>query len=194
MTPSHVRSLALAGGAGFGLSLLSALPASAHGLAQASWFSGFAHPLLGGDHLLLLLGVGAASSAIDAALLAFALAGAVLGGMLGMAGAGIPWAELLAALAVSAVGLLLLRHQQGRTPTTGLAGGVILAAVAIHALLHGQEAPSGAPGWWLAAALTSTALVLGAFLLTRRLSPRMTAAFALLLCLAGGVLALVPAA
>ena len=121
------------------------------------------------------------------------LAGAVLGSLRGMAGAGIPWAELLAALAVSAVGLLLVRHQQGRTPSAGLAGGVVLAAVAVHALLHGQEAPSGAPAWWLGAALTSAALVLGGFLLTRRLSPGMTARFALLLCLAGGVLALVPA-
>jgi hypothetical protein len=40
---------------------------------QGGLVSGFTHPLLGLDHLLLLVGVGAASSAIDASLLAFAL-------------------------------------------------------------------------------------------------------------------------
>jgi len=191
---SQTRSLALAGGAGFALSLLSGLPASAHGLAQGGWQSGFAHPLMGLDHLLLLVGVGAAASAIDASLLAFALAGAVFGSLLGLAGAALPWAEALAALAVSAVGLLLVRTLRGGTrPAAGLAGAVIMAAVAIHALLHGQEAP-GPLGWWLGAGVASALVVGISSLLTRRLDARWSLGLAVLLCLAGGVLALVPAA
>ena len=195
MTSStQTRSLALAGGAGFALSLLSGLPASAHGLAEGGWSSGFAHPLLGLDHLLLLVGVGAAASAIDASLLAFALAGAVFGSLLGLAGAALPWAEVLAALAVSAVGLLLVRTLRGGArPAAGLAGAVIMAAVAIHALLHGQEAP-GPLGWWLGAGVASAMVVGVSSLLTRRLDTRWTLGLAVLLCLAGGVLALVPAA
>jgi urease accessory protein len=190
---SQTRSLALAGGAGFALSLLSGLPASAHGLAEGGWQSGFAHPLLGLDHLLLLVGVGAAASAIDASLLAFALAGAVFGSMLGLAGAALPWAEALAALAVSAVGLLLVCTLRGGTrPAAGLAGAVIMAAVAIHALLHGQEAP-GPLGWWLGAGVASALVVGISSLLNRRLDARWTLGLAVLLCLAGGVLVLVPA-
>lgn len=194
-SPTQTRSLALAGGAGFALSLLSGLPASAHGLAAGGWPSGFAHPLLGLDHLLLLVGVGAASSAIDASLLAFALAGAVFGSVLGLAGAALPWAEALAALAVSAVGLLLVRTLRGSggRPAAGLAGAVVMAAVAIHALLHGQEAP-GPLGWWLGAGVASALVVGISSLLTRRLNARWSLALAVLLCLAGGVLALVPAA
>lgn len=193
-SPTQARSLALAGGAGFALSLLSGLPASAHGLAEGGWQSGFAHPLLGLDHLLLLVGVGAASSALDASLLAFALAGAVFGSVLGLAGAALPWAEALAALAVSAVGLLLVRTLRGGArPAVGLAGAVVMAAVAIHALLHGQEAP-GPLGWWLGAGLASAIVVGISSLLTSRLDARWTVGLAVLLCLAGGVLALVPAA
>jgi urease accessory protein len=194
MTSStQARSLALAGGAGFALSLLSGLPAAAHGLAQGAWHSGFAHPLLGFDHLLLLVGVGAAAAAIDDSLLAFALAGAVFGSLLGLAGASLPWAELLAALAVSAVGLLLVRTVRGGArPATGLAAAVIMAAVAIHALLHGQEAP-GPLGWWMGAGVASALVVGVSSLLTRRLDARSSLGLAVLLCLAGGLLALVPA-
>jgi urease accessory protein len=189
-----VRTAVLAGGAGFALSLLSTLPASAHDAAGGSLAGGALHPLIGIDHLLLLVGVGAAASLVDRSLLAFALAGAVLGGALGSMGMALPGAELLAALAVSAVGLLLLRRLRGSAGMPGVhGGGLILAAVALHALLHGQEAP-GAPAWWVGAAAASAAVVLGSAWISRRLPLRWTLRLALGLSLAGGLLALAPLA
>ena len=58
MTSNLSRSLLLSSAAGLSLSLLSALPASAHGGADAGLIGGALHPLLGIDHLLLLVGVG----------------------------------------------------------------------------------------------------------------------------------------
>ena len=58
MRSSSPRSLLLTGAAGLGLSLLSALPAAAHGHADASGVAGALHPLLGLDHLVLLVGIG----------------------------------------------------------------------------------------------------------------------------------------
>jgi urease accessory protein len=189
-----IRRSVLAGGAGFALSLLSALPATAHDTAGGSLAGGVFHPLLGLDHLLLLVGVGAAASIVDRSLLAFALAGAVLGGAMGSMGMDLPGAELLAALTVSAVGLLLLRRLLGSAGMPdGLGGGLILGAVALHALLHGQEAP-GAPAWWVGAAAASAAVVLGSAWITRRLSPGWELLLAVGLSVAGGVLALAPLA
>jgi urease accessory protein len=190
---SNPRSLALAAAAGLGLSLLSALPAGAHGLATGGLLQGIGHPLQGLDHLLLLLGVGASAASIDSLLLAFALAGAVLGALFGASGGSLPAAELLAALAVVAVGLLLLQRRRGtRQPGLALAGSVIGAAVAIHAMLHGHEAPA-AVAWWLGAGVSSAAMVIASFALLRRLPEAWTMRLALLLCIGGGMLALVPA-
>lgn len=193
LLPSSIRrSLLPAAAAGLGLSLLSALPASAHGVADAGFGSGFAHPLLGLDHLLLLLGVGAAASCIGSGLLVFALVGAAIGAVIGTGGAQVPLAETLAALAVSGVGALILQVQRrSRPPALALVGGPVALAVAIHALLHGQEA-SGALTWWLGVGLASSAVVAGSFLAVRRLPEGWTARLALLLTLAGGVLALAP--
>ena len=55
-----------AAAAGLALSLLSTLPAGAHGLASAGLAAGASHPLLGLDHLLLLLGVGGAAASFVA--------------------------------------------------------------------------------------------------------------------------------
>ncbi len=187
------RSPLLALGAGFGLSLLTALPAGAHGLASSGLLAGALHPLLGLDHLLLLVGVGAAATAIDGSLLLFALGGALVGGCFGAFGAGLPLAEVLAALAVSAVGLLLLQRPQGadRRPGLALPGGVIAGAMALHALLHGQAA-SGELGWWLGAGTGSLAVVLVSMAAFSRLGTPWLSRLAVGLVLGGGLLALVP--
>ena len=187
------RSPVLALGAGFGLSLLTALPAGAHGLASGGLLAGGLHPLLGLDHLLLLVGVGAAATAIDGSLLLFALGGALVGGSFGAFGASLPLAEVLAALAVSAVGLLVWRRPQGAEHRPGLAlpCSVIAAAVALHALLHGQAA-SGEPGWWLGAGASSLAVVLVSMAVLSRLGTPWHSRLAVGLMLGGGLLALVP--
>lgn len=190
---ASIRSLTLAGSAGLGLSLLSALPGQAHGLAGADVAAGALHPLGGLDHLLLLVGVGAAAAKLEARLLPAALVGALLGGVVGAYGGGLPAAETLAALSVSVLGLLLLLQ---RLPSVQrllrpLAGVVVTVAMAIHALLHGQVA-HGQPLWWIGAAVSAMAVVSLSFLLLRRAGSRAIGALALLLGLGGLALALVP--
>ena len=76
-------------------------------------------------------------------------------------------------------------------PAAAPAGALVAAAVAVHAMLHGQEAP-GHLLWWLGAALGSGGVLLGSFALLRRLGAVWTGRLALALCLGGGVLVLLP--
>lgn len=194
MFPS-ARSLALAGSAGLAISLLTALPANAHGLAGSGLMSGALHPLTGADHLLLLVGVGALAARLDGRLLGSALAGAVVGALFGAAGGWIPAAELLAALSVSALGLMLLvarRLRAGDGPLA-LSGAVVGSAVAVHALLHGREA-TGDPSWWMGAALAAAAVVALSALTLRHCSLRDTRVVAVVLGISGLLLALAPLA
>jgi len=195
MTSTHNRQLLAAAAAGLGLSLLSALPASAHGVADHGLLSGATHPLLGLDHLLLLIGVGAVGSYVGAPVLVFALGGGLLGAVIGSTGGQLPGAEVLAALAVSALGLLTLQLQRLQArPSLTIVGSLVAAAVAVHALLHGQEAPHGAIGWWLGALLASSVVVGVTYGALRRLPLRWTMVLGGGLSLAGGVLALAPLA
>jgi urease accessory protein len=192
--PSSARPLGLAAAAGFGLSLLSALPVQAHGAADAGLLAGASHPLLGLDHLLLLLGVGGVAAYVSSGVLLFALGGALVGALLGSFGGDLPAAEVWAALAVSALGVLLLSLQRSqRSPQLSLVGSVVAAAVAVHALLHGQEA-SGTLSWWLGAGLASAAVVGATVLVLRRLHSRWTLALAAALSLTGLALAVAPLA
>jgi urease accessory protein len=189
-----LRQLALPAAAGLGLSLLSSLPASAHGVADGGLMAGASHPLLGLDHLLLLLGVGSVASFIGSPVLLFALGGAVVGAVLGALGGDLPGAEVLAALAVSSLGLVVLQSaRSARSPQLGVVGSVVAAAVAVHALLHGQEASSTVT-WWLGAGLASSAVVGLSFAGLRRLGTRWTLLLAGVLSLAGLALALAPLA
>jgi urease accessory protein len=126
--------------------------------------------------------------------LLFALGGALVGAVVGSLGLDLPGAEVLAALAVSGLGVMLLLLQKSpRSPQLGLVGSAVAAAVAVHALLHGQEA-SGTLTWWLGAGLASSAVVGVTFVLLRRVSSRWTQALAAGLSLAGLALALAPLA
>jgi urease accessory protein len=190
----RVRNLSLSAAAGLGISLLSSLPAEAHGLADGGLMAGAGHPLLGLDHLLLLVGVGGVASFIGSPLLLFALGGAVLGAALGSLGVDLPGAEVLAALAVSSLGAVVLQSaRSNRPPQLGLVGSIVGAAVAVHALLHGQEASSD-PSWWLGAGLASITVVGLSFSVLRKLGTRWTLLLAGTLSLAGLALALAPLA
>lgn len=178
--------------------VISGQPAAAHGISGGGLGSGFLHPLLGSDHLLLLLGVGAAAASLSAQLLLWGLAGALAGGLYGGLGGGLPAAEVLAALAITAVAALVLRSQS--SPTTnanaglGLAGSVIATAAAIHAMLHGQAVPTeiGASSWWIGALAASTLVAGGSYLVLRKQAAIWSQRLALGLALAGGLLAFAP--
>lgn len=181
--------IALAAGATL---LLGSHPAQAHGSAAGGLMGGLAHPLLGVDHLLLLLAVGAAASLLSGRLLVWAAVGAVVGAMAGVGGLLVPAAEMWAALAVAALGGLILAAVRGRrtgsrplgagdtdTPDATsslrgldmLGGPLVAASVAIHALLHGQEAPAGEASllWWSGALISSVLVCGGTFQLVRKL-------------------------
>ncbi len=191
------RSLGLLVALATATTLLLGQPAQAHSVASGGLAGGFLHPLAGTDHLLLLIAVGAAASYLSAELLLWGLVGALAGGVFGAMGGGLPGAELLAALAIPAVALLVLRsHQSPRAPALGLCGALIATAVAVHAMLHGQEAPAGAASalWWAGAFCASLLVSGSSYLVLRRLPSRWTAAVALLLALAGAALTLGPIA
>ena len=191
---ASARSLALLGAAS-ALALLLDQPAQAHGIAHGGIAAGFLHPISGVDHLLLLVGIGAAASCISAQLLLWALAGAIGGGVFGAMGGTLPAQEFLAALAITAVALLVLRslHSQ-QSPQLGAFAALVAAAVAVHAMLHGLEAPADGSAllWWLGAFSGSVLVSGGSFLALRRLPLAWTRGVCVLLALCGGVAALGP--
>ena len=200
MMSTNLRKLAPAAAAGLALSLLATLPAGAHGLASAGFAAGASHPLLGLDHLLLLLGVGGAAALAGPSILLVALAAAVVGSLFGALGGNLPGAEVLAALTVSGLGLTLLalqrnQHQNLSNAPTQVLAVMLAIGVSVHAMLHGQEAhgsAAGLLGWWLGAGLTSTAVVGASFAVMRQLSPSWGIRLAAGLSLAGALLALAP--
>ena len=191
-TAPQLRSLGLALAAGLGCAALSALPVQAHGSASGHFHGGVIHPLLGLDHLLLLVGVGTVASYLGWQLLAYALGGAVVGALMGANGIGLPLAELLAALSVSLLGFLVLQASRSGQPVAlPFSGGLVALAVGVHGLLHGQAA-SGDAGWWLGALVASTAVVGVTYLSLHTLGLVWTLRLALGLTVAGFLLALGP--
>ncbi|MFZ9946248.1 MAG: hypothetical protein ACO3FN_04130, partial [Vulcanococcus sp.] len=102
----------------------------------------------------------------------------------------LPGAELLAALAVSALGGVLLLSNKLQRPMP-MVGAVLCSAVAVHALLHGQEA-AGTSSWWLGALLASTLTIAASFAAGRQLNQKQNLIAAGVLVLLGGVLAIAP--
>ena len=88
--------------------VLGTHPALAHSTAAGGTLGGLTHPLLGLDHLFMLMAAGTAASFISSQLLLWALGGAVIGAAIGFTGFTVASAEVLAALAISAVGALTL--------------------------------------------------------------------------------------
>jgi urease accessory protein len=166
----------------------------------------------------MLLAVGAAASLFSARLLGWAGVGALMGALAGAGGLGVTGAEVWASLAVAALGGLILAGTGRRWSPSGriercdgdpslasggavrgleaLSGPLVAAGVAIHALLHGQEAPADASSllWWGGALISSLLVGVGAFQGFSRLPASATKVAAAAFLLLGGLLALVPLA
>ena len=190
MTSKPTQSLLRSAAAGLILSLLSVLPAGAHGSAEHGVIDGALHPLLGLDHLLILVAVGLCAAQAGRQVLGYALAGALIGSVFGSFGGQLPGAEVLAALALSAVAAVLVLVLRGLCSRQILAL-TVAGGVSVHALLHGLES-SGSSFWWAGALLGSVAVVGTSALLSQRLERGGASLGAALLALAGGLLALAP--
>lgn len=148
---------------------LAALPALAHeGHAAASGLAaGLAHPFLGLDHLLAMLGIGVWSRrqeqplALPVTFLAMMAAGALLQG-------GFVVAEVWVLASVVTVGLLL---SAVRMPEWGA-----IALVGLFGLLHGQVHGHELPGLSSAAGylVASAALLLAGYRFGPRRAPEWT--------------------
>ena len=190
MTCKLTRSLLSSAAAGLSLSLLSVLPAGAHGSAEHGVIDGAQHPLLGLDHLLMLVAVGLCAAQAGRQVLGYALAGALIGSVLGSFGGQLPGAEVLAALALSAVAAVLVLVLRGLCSRQILAL-TVAGGISVHALLHGLES-SGSSFWWAGALLGSVAVVGTSAWLSQQLERGGASLGAALLALAGGLLALAP--
>lgn len=115
---------------------------NAHAHTGAGIHSGFLHPLLGWDHVIAMIGVGAwaaclGGQAIWRIPLSF-VAAMIAGGVLGFSGVALPFAELtILASVVVIAGLWLLKVKM-----PGWAGMVVVGLFAIaHGYAHGTEMP-----------------------------------------------------
>jgi urease accessory protein len=169
---------------------LAALPSQAHGLTTGGVVAGLAHPLLGVDHLLMLIAVGTSAALLSPLLLLWALGGGLVGALWGSTSAGAPMVEAMAGLAILAVAGLTLaaRHGWGTNQLVHLLTGLVVGGgVALHGHLHGLEAPAdgGSLFWWSGALLSSAVVCGSTTLLLRRLSPRWGRSVALAVLLGG---------
>lgn len=179
--------------------VLGTHPALAHGTAAGGAQGGLTHPLLGLDHLFMLMAVGTAASFISSQLLLWALGGAVIGAAVGFTGFTVASAEVLAALAISAVGaLILLVGKVAKTSNpdilTTISGVVVAGGIAIHAMLHGLEAPKDSSTliWWSGALLSSVLVCGGTYLLLKKLPTSVSKVAAIVFLAIGGLLAFGP--
>jgi len=139
-----------------------ASPASAH-VGQHMGFSigsGFAHPLLGLDHLAAMVAVGLWSALAGGRRLWIwpaAFVGAMLaGGVIGQAGIGLPQVEPAIAVSVIVLGALVATGLKAPV----VIGAVLVAAFAIfHGHAHGAEAPVDAWAGYASGFVLATALL-----------------------------------
>ena len=124
----------------FAIVMLSALPAHAHhpmgGAAPETLFQGLlgglAHPVIGTDHLAMIVLVGLAAASAGRLLAGpfMFIAATMMGTMVHLAGVTLPLAEAVILASVIAVGALLV---MGRS----LGGTLALAGFAVAGLFHG---------------------------------------------------------
>ena len=128
------------------LTLLSATPAFAH--AGHGITSGFLHPLVGWDHLIAMLAVGAwgatlGTRAIWAVPLAFVSA-MIVGGVVGMSGIELPFVETMILASV----VVLAGFAVARVKMPVWSGMTVVGLFALaHGFAHGAEMPSLANAW-----------------------------------------------
>jgi urease accessory protein len=174
---------------------LGALPSEAHGTAGGGALAGLLHPLLGLDHLLMLLAVGTAASQLSFLLLPWALGGGLVGALAGHGGSTVPLLEPLAALAIMAVAALTLVWSQRGSANRAIplfSGVLVGVGVAVHGMLHGMEAPADGSRllWWAGALLSSVVISGGSALLLRQIPQGWGRLVALSTLMAGGLLVL----
>jgi urease accessory protein len=136
-----------------------------HGLA-----AGLAHPLGGADHLLAMVAVGLWAGLVGGRAVwvwpaAFVTAMAA-GGLLGMAGVPLPFAEAAIAASVIALGAIIGLNVQAPVAL----GAALCALFALfHGHAHGSELPAAASALGYAAGFltATTALHLGGLLMAR---------------------------
>lgn len=128
--------------------MLVANSASAHtGVLSANGFGdGLAHPFLGVDHLLVMLGVGLWASAQRfgraALVLALFLAGMAAGALLGLAGMGFAEVETGIFVSLLLFGLALASGKADMPLPPSLL--LVAASATLHGLAHGGEMPQAA--------------------------------------------------
>lgn len=127
--------------------ITAAAPAEAHtfGAAGAGLAGGFTHPLLGLDHLLAMVGVGAWAAQLGGrarwGVPAAFVAVMALGGLAGASGLHLPMVELGIAGSVLVVGALIaFGTRLGLVPAMAL----VAAFALFHGHAHGTEMPSAA--------------------------------------------------
>lgn len=131
-------------------SFLMLTPALAHtGLGDTTGLAhGFSHPLGGVDHVLAMVAVGLLAALIGGRALWLVptsfMAMMALGGLLGMAGVGIPFVEIGVALSVVVFGAAVA----WRADLSVLAAATVVGLFAIcHGHVHGAEIPDTVPGF-----------------------------------------------
>lgn len=145
-------------------SLAFAGSASAHtGLLPVSGFGdGLAHPFLGLDHLLVMLGVGLWASAQNrrnaGLALAVFLAFMTSGALLGLTGVAFAYTETGIFISLLLVGLALASGKS-ELPRL-LSSAAIAAAATLHGLAHGSEMPVAASAYaYIAGMVAATGIL-----------------------------------
>jgi urease accessory protein len=159
MNRSWINGVGLVGA----IMALGTTAAQAHPLADAVSFSGgFIHPFSGIDHVLVMLGVGALA-AVGGRAMSFGLPAAFLAAMIGgaliaLAGAIVPFTELM--IMVSIVGVAGLLVARGRAPLWIAAASTAVFGF-FHGVAHGGEMVAGASAIaYIAGFATGTSILL----------------------------------
>ncbi|MEQ9560556.1 MAG: HupE/UreJ family protein [Rhodospirillales bacterium] len=135
--------------AAFAVLMLTAAPALAHtGAGSASGFAaGFAHPVLGLDHVLAMVAVGILAAQLGGRSLwlvpAAFVAMMAVGGLMGVSALGLPFVEIGIVGSIVVLGAVIAA---GRQLPVALAMALVGALALFHGHAHGTEMPVTAGG------------------------------------------------